>query len=299
MVGMVAALLLLGLPWVRSGSVAPEASAPAPAASAQASLDRIVMLAATDSAYRALAIPRSYKTAPSAPNRVLVFHGGLCVRDYGLVDAQSTDETGDGRTHLMQETGTTRHAFVASDAQAAIITETWYDSRVDLTPGQKSTKNDTVTGTTTLTFIDPGHPDGRWRITLEQSRWVKDVLVLPAGRGVALTTFLPRTGPNDFRLLDAAGRESVRVPESSAEAMKMDVSPEGSHVAAEFTLRDDGVTPERGVMVFDVATKTKWMYGWRYGTDAEPLSWSLQAHGILAVKLAEGTRRFDATGRKL
>jgi hypothetical protein len=50
--------------------------------------------------------------------------------------------------------------------------------------------------------------------------------------------------------------------------------------------------------VFDLARGTQWTYGWRYGTDEEPLSWSLLDEGVLGIKLPGGTQRFDATGRK-
>jgi len=155
-----------------------------------------------------------------------------------------------------------------------------------------------VTGGTTVTLVDPAHPDGLWRVTLENARWTKDVLVLPASMGVALTTFLPRRGPTDVRILDAAGHESARVPESSAETLRIEASPEGGHVAAEVKFRDNAELPERGVIVFDLARGTQWTYSWRYGSDAEPLAWTLESRGILAVKLSGGTRRFDATGRK-
>jgi hypothetical protein len=127
----------------------------------------------------------------------------------------------------------------------------------------------------------------------------EDVLVLPAGKGVALTTFLPRNGPTDVRVLDSAGREMLRVPETSAQTLRVEAGPDGEFVAAEVSFRDDPHFPERGVIVLDVAHGTQWTYGWRYGTEAEPLSWKLLAQGTLAVQLPGGTRRFDATGHRL
>ena len=261
--------------------------------------DRVILLSAGDDQYRALAIPRSYKTAPDAPMHLLVFRGGLCIRDHGLVDAQKSGEHGTQKTAVVEETGKTERAIVAADGREAVVLATRYVSRVDVTPGQKSTVNDTVTGDTTLTLIDPGHPDGRWRVTLEDGRWAKDALLIPGSRGVVVTTFLPRNGPTDLRVLDAAGRESVRVSEKSAETMRIAASPEGGYVAAEVAFRDSAHLAERGVIVFDLAHGTQWTYGWRYGSDAEPLSWVLQDDGVLSVKLPDGTQRFDPTGRKL
>jgi len=278
------ASLLAGIPGAHSGSVAP---------------DRVVLLSAGDPEYSALVVPRSYTTVPEAPMRLLVFRGGLCVRDLGLADEQKRDQRATAGMAVVEQTGITERAFVATDGRAALFARTRYVSRVDVTPGETSTVNDTVTGDTTLTLIDPEHPDGRWRITLESSRWAKDVLVLPAAMGVVVTTFLPRNGPTDVRVLDATGHESLRVPESAAETLRIEASPEGGHVAAEVKFRDSELLPERGVIVFDLTRGTQWTYVWRYGSEAEPVSWKLQSRGVLAVKLAGGTRRFDATGREL
>ena len=46
------------------------------------------------------------------------------------------------------------------------------------------------------------------------------------------------------------------------------------------------------MIVFDLAHGTQWTYTWRYGSEAEPVSWKLQSQGVLAVKLPGGARRF-------
>jgi len=298
---VLAATLLAGFPWMRSGSAAPpaKATAAAPETTAMTAPDRVVLLSAGDPEYRALAIPRSYKTAPDARLHLIVFRGGLCIRDHGLADAQATEGREVAGAAMVEQRGTTERAFVGPDGRAAVVVATRYVSRVDVSPGQTSTANDTVTGGTTLTLVDPAHPDGRWRVTLEEARWAKDVLVLADAMGVVVTTFLPRNGPTDVRILNATGHEAVRVPETSAESLRIEASPEGGFVAAEVAFRDNAELPERGVIVFDLARGTQWTYGWRYGSDAEPVSWSLQNAGVLAVEIPGGTRRFDATGRKL
>jgi hypothetical protein len=287
MQGMLMAMLVLGLAAPRP---APAVAPPPP--------DRVALLASGDAEYKALAIPRSYKTAPEAPMRLLVFRGGLCVRDLGLATEQSSAGNGASGQAIVEERGSMERGYVAADARTAVILRTHYVSRVDVTPGQNSTENDTVSGGTTLTLVDPAHPDGWWQVTLEHARWAKDVLVLPGAHGVVVTTFLPRNGPTDVRILDATGHESTRVPESAAESLRIASSPEGEYVAADVAFRDDPLQPERGVMVFDLANGTHWTYGWRYGSEAEPTSWTLESHGVLAVKLSGGTKRFDATGAK-
>lgn len=274
-------------------------AAPRAAPVAPASSDRVVLLAAADAEYRALAIPRSYKIAPDAPMHLLVFRGGLCVRDIGLETAQSSGGRAEAGQALVEESGSMERGFVAADGKTAVIVRTTYVSRVDVTPGQTSTTNDTVTGGTTLTLIEPGHPEGAWSVAIEDGRWVKDVLVLAGGHGVVATTFKPRNGPVDVRILDAAGRQASRVPETAAECIRIAASPDGGYVAADLAFPDAPPHDERGVTVFDLAKGTSWTYGWRYGSDEEPLSWDLQNRGVLAVKFQRGTRRFDSKGAKL
>lgn len=294
---LLAAGMLAGWPWLRSSSTVPETTATSDGAIVAESTSRVALVTAESAEYRALAIPKSYKSEAAAPLRLLVFRDGLCVRDRGLVTAHTTGNGGDGRSIVMEETGIAERAAVAGDGSAAVVAATNYVSRVDITPGTTSTEGDTVRGATTLTLVEPAHPDGRWQLTLEQGRWIKELVVLPAGSGVAVTTFLPRTGPTDFRILDGAGRESVRVPETAAETIRVEASPEGGHVAAEM-LFPDGSRWDRAVTVFEVARAGQWTYGWKYGDDGEPTSWTFERGGILNVSLASGTRRFDPTGRR-
>jgi hypothetical protein len=260
--------------------------------------DRVELLAASEDAYKALAIPRTYKTAPDAPNHLLVFRGGLCVRDIGLADTEVRESKGTGKTVIVEETGTTERGEVAPDGLSAAIVRTQYVSRVDVTPGQTSTDNDTVTGETTVTLIVPASPDGKWKATVESSRWVQDFLVLGNAKGVVMTTFRPRNGPKDVRLLDPTGREWLRIPESVGAALRIEASSDGTHAAAEVTYPDGPEAPERGVIVIDLASGKQWAYGWRYGSDAEPVSWKLFDRGVLGVKFPKGTKYFDAKGRK-
>ena len=289
---VLAVSLLAGPLWAHSEAAVPREKSK----TAATATDRVVLVSVIDPDYRALAIPRAYKTAPEASKHLLVFRGGLCVRDIGLADSKNE---GDNNPTHVEESGTTTRAFVAWDGSAAVIVGTRYVSRVDLTPGQKSTAGDTVTGDTTLTLIDPTHTEGRWRVTLENSRWVKDGVTLSGSKGVAVTTFLPRTGPADLRILDATGHEAIRVPESQGTAIHVNASPDGGYVALEIAFRNSRSSWDQGVMVFDLADGSQWTYGWKYGSEAEPLGWELQGGGILSVKQASGTRRFDPKGRKL
>lgn len=291
---LLAAGLWAGLPWIRSPHTVPRGGEEA-TGTVTSTASRVDVVSKDAPEYRALAIPKSYKSDVAAATRLLVFKDGLCVRDRGLVSAHSTSNAGDPRGLVTEETGVTERAVVASDDRTAVVASTRYVSRVDMTPGTTSTAGDTIRGATTLTMIDPAHPDGRWQITLESSRWVKDLVAIPRDGGLAVSTFLPRKGPCDLRLLDPTGRERVRVPESVGETLRIEASPDGTFVAAELAFADDPRW-ERGITVFGPG-ESAWTYGWKYGTDDEPSSWALEPKGVLAVRLASGMKRFDPAGK--
>ena len=294
---VLAGAMLAGFPWIRHPASA--APAPAPATPADPG-NRVAVLDAASPAYRTLQIPSSVKTDPDASVRLVVFRQGACILDRGLRDARHDSNGGARGSLVVQESGTTERGAAAPDGREAIVATTRFVSRVDMTPGVTSTKNDTVQSATTLTLIDPDHPEGRWQVTLEGGRWVKDMIVLPASSGVVLTTFLPRNGPDDLRILDAGGHEKIRVPETRAEILSVRTSCDaGCFVAAAVAFKDVSSLPEQGVMVFDVARGTSWTYGWRYGGSDEPLSWDLGRGGVLTVTLPGGKRLFDATGTPL
>src|SRR5262245_24541153 len=97
--------LLAGLPWLRSSQTVPrggeEPTGTVTSTSTPAS--RIDVLSKDSTEYRALAIPRSFKSDLDAATRLLVFKDGLCVRDRGIVTTRSTSNGGDPRGLVTEE----------------------------------------------------------------------------------------------------------------------------------------------------------------------------------------------------
>src|SRR5262245_2721786 len=126
------AAALVGLPWLRSDWVAASdkhakaaaKATPVTPAEPEPAPERVVLLSADDPDYTALAIPRSYKTAPGAKLRLLVFRGGLCVRDHGLADTTAKDGHQIEADSFVEQSGTNQRAFVASDGRVAVVVGT-------------------------------------------------------------------------------------------------------------------------------------------------------------------------------
>ena len=295
-----AVLMLAGLPWIR-GSATRDADSPPPAAKISVpAASHVAVYAASAPEYRELKIPGTVRTEPKAAVRLVVFRNGQCILDRGLLDSRNEGNVGSNGSLVVQETGVIERAAAAPDGREAVVASTRFVGRVDMTPGVTSTANDFLRGVTTLTLVDPTHPDGRWQVTLEDGRWVRDLAVLSASSGIVVTSFVPRDGPADVRILDASGHEKLRVPDSRADTASIATSCDaGCFVAADLKFRDAGPLPERGVIVFDLAHGTSWTYTWRYGSDAEPLKWTLERGGVLAVQLPGATRRFGPDGRPL
>ena len=219
------------------------------------------LLAAGDTEYtRAGHPPLATRRPPRRRCTSSCSAAALCVRDLGLARARRQRAPAcdgrRGRSSRRRERSSARSS-PTTDATAVVV-KTRYVSRVDVTPGQTSTANDTVTGDTTLTLIDPAHPDGWWHVVLESARWAKDVLVLPGSAGVALTTFLPETGPPTFASSMRRGTSRFASPNPQPKRCVSKHSPEGAtcrgRSRASATRR-----PARsaGVIVFDLAKRTQ------------------------------------------
>src|SRR5258708_466049 len=120
------ASLLAGVPWAHAAKTAPpdttgKPKAAAPEAAATVAPDRVVLLSADDPEYLALAIPRSFKTVPGARSHLLVFQGGLCIRDHGLADTVVKDGRGIDGSRVVEQSGTNQRAVVAPDGRTAVV----------------------------------------------------------------------------------------------------------------------------------------------------------------------------------
>jgi hypothetical protein len=119
---------------------------------------------------------------------------------------------------VVEQSGRTNARFVAPDGAHGGRRAGRATSARGRDARQTSTANDTVTGDTTLTLVDPRTRTGGGASRSRMS-WAKDVArASERVRASSRRRSFPRNGPTDVRILDATGRESVRVPESSAEA---------------------------------------------------------------------------------
>jgi hypothetical protein len=55
---------------------------------------------------------------------LLVFRGGLCVRDLGLVEEDKKDPHGTDGAAIVEQAGIVEHGYVADDGRAAIYART-------------------------------------------------------------------------------------------------------------------------------------------------------------------------------
>lgn len=256
-----------------------------------------MLVTAGDPDHRLFAKGALSRTNPEASSRLLVMKDGVCVLDRGVRDDKRQDT--DTRPNVLEETGLVETAWIASDARGALVATLAYRDRVRLVEGGGSPADDGFLGTTTLQWIDPSFPEGRFRIALEPGRIVREAIALPLGFGAAVSTQAYDTPTSDFRLYDLEGRAVARVPEEEASTDDVVATTTGGFVAVDLALVARPGVPDRAVRVYDLLQGTSWSYTWSYGSPEEPSSWKLDETGVLEVTLPGATRRFDRNGRPI
>lgn len=260
--------------------------------------DRVVLLDASDPVYAGLAVPDVARFAPASRTRLVVFRDGRCVLDRGLREERRAGPRSD-RKETLVETGLVEQAYVAPDGRAALLVTVRYRDSVDLAETGPARDGEGLRGKTSLAWIDPAHPDGRWRFDLEPGRFVVKAIVLSRGQGAALSTSDVDGGAADFRLVGTDGRVVFTIPVDRASTGDVVATEAGGFVAVDLAYRPGDGVPDRGVLVLDLLQGREWTYTWDYGSEREPLGWTLENTGILDVRLPGRTVRFDRNGRPL
>ncbi len=277
------------------GLLAP-AGAATPAAS---SADRVILLLRGDPDYEKLAIPRERRTFPDAAQRLVVVHQGAPVLDLGMRDdVKMVEAARGGRT---EEEGITDEAEVSADTRSAVILTTHYRRPVPSTAQEREAQDLSTAraAATEITWIDAKHPEARFTTPVEEGRWVNEVIPLPAGRGLALSTTGGLDQPADLTLIGADGKATPIVRDVEASVTELIATLNGAYLAIALAYPERGGLPDRGIVVLDLATSSRWSYTWSYGQEGEPVSWNLEETGVLVVKTPGAVLRFDKSGKPI
>jgi hypothetical protein len=242
-----------------------------------------------DERYLALEIPPEVRSAPTATTRLVVFRDGRPVLDRGLL-VERRDAPAGGTAPRPRAEGVDEDAILPEDARFALVLTTLY---------RRSEGEAEIVAATELEWIDPEHPAGRWRRPLGEGRWAKQVLPLSPTLGVAVITMQGLEGPCDLRIHDPDGEERLRLGDAEGNVLRADAASHGGFVAADLAYPDRASSPQRAILVLDLLRGTRWSYPWRYGTDDEPVGWTLDDSGLLEIRTTSDTRTFDRTGKAL
>jgi hypothetical protein len=219
------------------------------------------------------------------------------VLDRGVLSETHQDPS--GKAEVVQESGVVETAWVAADGRGALVATLRYRDRVRLGEGPAPAGDDDFVGTTTLTWIEPSFPEGRFEVALEPGRIVRDAVALPLGFGVALSTQVYDAPVGDFRLYDLDGRVTMRVPEDEASTANIVAPNAGGFVAVDLALAARRGLPDRAVRVYDLMRGTSWDYAWSYGSPEEPVAWALDDAGVLELRFPGAARRYDRGGQPI
>jgi hypothetical protein len=261
------------------------------AAAAETVLNRVALYSVGDAAYGDLAIPAAVRTHPESRSRLVVFRDGVPVLDRGLLEQR--DAAAGATPGVVEERGLVEEAILAFDGSAALVRQTRYVDRRSL---RDSNAEGTLSGRERLSWIDSDHPGGRWNVDLPAGRFVKEAMVAPLASGafVILTDAAGLGG--ELRLFGPEGTETARIAPPEAEAVDAAAAADAPVVAVDVAYPVREGAPDRGILVFDLTQGTRWTYGWSYGSDEEPQSWTIEEDGTLVVQLPGGVKRFNRGG---
>ncbi len=259
----------------------------------------IRVLTADERAYTSLGIPEDARINPEANTRLLILRDGHLLIDYGLKHAlSSVPRPGGGR---WQEEIVER-VEVAGDESSAILQKFRFRGVADRegetnpedNPFRRLAEVDLLS--TELTWIDADHPEGLWSVTLEADRWLKSLLILPARRGVALSTTKGNGGRADLRLYNGTGREILTLSEIEASVTSLDATLDGTYLLVDLAYPIRADLPDRGVRIFNMLAGSHWTYTWSYGEPNEPVSYEMLETGALHLRLPGEIHVYDAAG---
>jgi hypothetical protein len=261
-------------------------------AAAPLAVNRVEILAIDDPVYAALNVPAAVRTHPDSATRLVVFRDGVPVLDRGLVSRRTASTAEDPA--IIEERGFVEDAAVAPDRSAALVRQTRFTGRMAVGTGQEPA---TLQGRERLTWIDPDRPGGRWSVDLPEGRFVREMVVAPLASGAAAILTDGAGLGGEFRLFDAAGKEIALIAPPGAEAVDAAAADDVPVVAIDVAYPARAGLPDRAIVVFDLTAGTRWEHEWKYGSDDEPKSWSLDADGSLVLQVPGGVRRFDRGGK--
>jgi hypothetical protein len=294
-------LLALALAALALGADVPDAppASPSPAAPLVAAPppDRIAPFVTGEEEYARLRVEPGSRIAPEAADRLVVFQGGRPVLDLGLRNEYHLVPGSQAPTEEVFEEGIVEIAEIAPDGRSAVILSTRYRRPADegaATPelGEKPQPQ----GESVLTWVDAKRPEARFSVELHDGRWVREVIPLSAGNGLAVSTTRGLEAPSDLRVFGPDGRETFHHSEDEAAVTGLAASNNGGFLAASLAFPERPGFPQQGVLVLDLLHGTHWTYSWSYGGEGEPISWSLKESGVLEVRLPGRIMLYDQNG---
>ncbi len=258
--------------------------------------DRVALYVAGEEAYAGIRVEPGHRTAPEARDRLVVFREGRPVLDLGLRNERRLVPVAGSSTEEVEEEGILENAELAPDGRSAAILSTRF--RRPAATGDRSQESKTLParGSTVLTFVDARWPDARFDLPMPEGSWVREVLPLAAGLGIAVSTTKGLGEPSDLEFYGPDARRVFRVPATEASVVGLTATLNGAFLAASLAFPDRPGLPNRGIRVFDLLRNAKWTYTWSYGGEDEPISWSLQESGALELRLPGRTLLLDRTG---
>jgi hypothetical protein len=122
---------------------------------------------------------------------------------------------------------------------------------------------------------------------------------LSGSRGVAVMASRAGELGGDFGVYDPGGARFVFFGGLEGTPRELRPTAHDAFLAVELAFASRPGYPDQGVVVVDLLRRAHWTYAWWYGTDREPTSWEIADSGILTLRFADRTTRYDRFGHEL
>ena len=258
-----------------------------------AATDRMELFNRDDPAYAALAISPALTSYPEAGLRLVVFRDGAVVFNHGLRDEDYRPRNpagGTGDRPLFEGRSVTDAVELAPDGLTAVIMET------RIAP---PSRGGSLEGDVGITWIDPGHPRGRWSLELPPGRFPSHIHVLDQQSGFALMTAAPNSDGADFTLYDIEGNVEYHLDDVAGKVLEFRITRAAAFIGLDIAYPERPGLPDRTLTILDRLQNAQWHYSWTYGGPAEPTDWTLMDDGVLEIRTPGRTVRYDRTGEPI
>ena len=258
---------------------------------------RVMVLRVDDGTYRSMERDPFPPDEVASDTRLVVVRDGRMVADHALV---RSEQLGSRRTEggelRRREDAIIDQAWVNTNGGAAIIVHSRYvvERPMDARNEPDLERYTIVEAEVNVEWIDPQHPYGRWSEDVASGLVLGSVHLMDSGSAVAVVV----TDGEQSELYVYGSDGGLRAMQRDLVVANPEVreAADGSTMVIDIAYASRPELPDRALLVVGLDVAGSWIYSWSYGSEQEPVSWALNADGVVQVTTPAFVFRYAADG---